>query len=58
MMKFLKQRLSPLVRLPKVEHQPHDRVFDTFVQNMGRALVDERVRHEPRIVSFARRRGL
>ncbi|GAB5376173.1 MAG: hypothetical protein AcusKO_26350 [Acuticoccus sp.] len=58
MVAFLKRAAQPLVRLTTVEDVDHERVFRAFAHNVGRALVERRVREEPRVVSFPRRRAL
>lgn len=55
MKSFVKRAVAPLVRFTTVEVVAHDPVFSSFTQHIGRALVDERVRHEPRVVSFRAR---
>lgn len=56
-MQFFKRTMAPLLRVTTMQDVPHEPVFQSFVQNVGRALVDECVRREPRIVLFERRRG-
>lgn len=43
---------QPLVRLPSVEPADHETVFEAFAKTMARAVVAERVRIEPRVVSL------
>mgnify|MGYP000097224942 CR=1 FL=1 len=58
MVAFLKHAARPLVRLTTAHEVNHEATFRAFAQNVGRALVERRVREEPRVVSFPRRRAL
>lgn len=56
MAQFLKRAVEPLVRLTTVHEVDHEATFGAFARNVGRALVERRVREEPRVVSFPMRR--
>lgn len=57
MVRLLKRAAAPVVRLATAQPVAHEHVFETFAANIGRALVAEAVRREPRIVSFEKRRS-
>lgn len=52
MVGFLKRNARSLLRLSTVREVNHHAVFRQFADNVGRAIVDRRVRDEPRVVSF------
>ena len=54
-MNVLRHAVAPVIRLATVHDVSHGPVFEAFAQHLGRALVDERVRNEPRVVSFRAR---
>ena len=58
MVDILRRVAAPVLRLTTVREVDHHRTFGAFARHLGRALVERRVREEPRIVSFPRRRAL
>ncbi|MEM9221501.1 MAG: hypothetical protein AAGB11_03745 [Pseudomonadota bacterium] len=52
MVAFLKRTVAPVIRLTTVQDVDHDETFYAFAQNVGRVVMERRVRDEPRVVSF------
>jgi len=52
MVEFLKRAAVPVVRLTTVHDVDHEATFADFAKNVGRVVVERRVRDEPRVVSF------
>ena len=57
MIGWMKRVTQPVVRLTTVQHVPHTAVFDEFAKIVEQAALEERVKHEPRVVSFRALRG-
>ena len=43
---------APVLRFTSVERVDHEPTFEAFAAHLGRKLVDERVRDNPRVVSL------
>ena len=56
MVGWFRRTAQPLVRLTTVQEVEHEAVFEAFAQNVARVAIEERVRNEPRVVSFRARR--
>lgn len=55
MVNLIKRVAAPIVRLTSVDDVKHEAVFEAFADHVARVVVNERVRQEPRVVSFRRR---
>ncbi|WP_226576780.1 hypothetical protein [Acuticoccus sediminis] len=49
---------EPLLRLTTVQTVEHVSVFEEFARIVERVALEERVKNEPRVISFRQRRGL
>lgn len=54
---FIRRVRQPLLRLTTVVDAKHEGVFDEFAKIVEQAVLEERVRREPRVVSFRAVRG-
>ncbi len=57
MVGWFRRAAQPLVRLTTVQEVEHAAVFDDFARVVQRVALEERVRHEPRVVSFRQMRA-
>ncbi|UOM33825.1 hypothetical protein [Acuticoccus sp. I52.16.1] len=58
MVGWVRRAAQPLVRLTTVQKIEHEAVFDAFAGIVQRAALEERVRREPRVISFRQKRGV
>ena len=58
MVGWLRHVAQPVVRLTTMHEVEHEKVFEEFAQLTAQAALEERVKHEPRVVSFRQRRGV
>ncbi len=58
MVGWVRRAAQPLVRLTTVHKVEHEAVFETFARVAQRAALEERVKHEPRVISFRQKRGV
>lgn len=55
MVTLIKRVAAPLVRLTTMTDVDHEKTFATFAGHLARAVVEEKARREPRIVSLRQR---
>jgi hypothetical protein len=52
MLRLIKRVVTPVVRLTTVDEVDYEKTFETFAGHLARAVVEEKARREPRIVSL------
>lgn len=55
---WIKRVARPVLRLTTVQDIEHQTVFEEFAKIVEQAALEERVKHEPRVVSFRAQRNL
>ncbi|WP_075221050.1 hypothetical protein [Acuticoccus yangtzensis] len=58
MVEWFRRAADPVLRLTTMRPVAHDEVFAEFARVVGQVALEERVRNEPRVVSFRQKRGV
>lgn len=56
MVRWIRHVAEPVIRLTTMHKVDHQSVFEDFAKTVERTALEERVRNEPRVVSFRLRR--